>query len=69
MIAPSFLSSSSTAAQPVNTSVFLYFTESNNNSTNNEQLRNRIYKYEWNGQTLHNPTLILNLPALPTARW
>jgi len=42
-----------------------YNAESNNNSTNNEQLRNRIYKYEWNGQTLRNPTLILDLPALP----
>ncbi len=31
----------------------------------NEQLRNRIYKYEWNGQTLVNPTLILDLPAVP----
>jgi len=59
------LNDSSTAPPAVNTSVFLYFTESNNNSTNNEQLRNRIYKYEWNGQTLHNRTLILDLPALP----
>ena len=59
------LNDSSTAPSAVNTSVFLYFTESNNNSTNDEQLRNRIYKYEWNGQTLRNPTLILDLPAIP----
>ncbi|MFZ0896441.1 MAG: PQQ-dependent sugar dehydrogenase [Candidatus Nitrosopolaris sp.] len=58
------LNASSTAPSAVNASVFLYFTESNN-STNNEQLRNRIYKYEWNGQTLRNPTLILDLPASP----
>ena len=62
------LNDSSTAPPAVNTSVFLYFTESNNNSTNNEQLRNRIYKYEWNGQTLRNPTLILDLPASPDPR-
>jgi aldose sugar dehydrogenase len=60
------LNDSSTAAQPVNTSVFLYFTESN--STNNEQLRNRIYNYEWNGQTLRNPTPIMDLPASPDPR-
>jgi aldose sugar dehydrogenase len=59
------LNYSSTTPSRVNTIVFIYFTESNNNSTNNEQLRNRIYKFEWNGQTLHNPTLILDLPALP----
>jgi aldose sugar dehydrogenase len=42
--------------------VFLYYTESNG-----EDLRNRVYRYNWNGQdkTLINPTLILDLPALP----
>ena len=42
--------------------VFLYYTESNG-----EELRNKIYKYDWNGETkiLSNPTLILDLPALP----
>jgi glucose/arabinose dehydrogenase len=53
----------------VNTNVFLYPTESDNKSSNNirndEQLRNRIYKCDWNGQSLINPTLILNLPAIP----
>ncbi|MDP9288410.1 MAG: PQQ-dependent sugar dehydrogenase [Thermoproteota archaeon] len=52
----------------VNTNVFLYFTESDNKSSNirnDEQLRNRVYKYDWNGQTLVNPTLILDLPAIP----
>ena len=42
--------------------VFLYYTESNG-----EDLQNRVYRYNWNGQTqiLINPTLILDLPALP----
>jgi glucose/arabinose dehydrogenase len=39
--------------------VFLYFTESG------ETLRNRVYRYNWNGKTLVNPTLILDLPAIP----
>jgi hypothetical protein len=34
------------------------------NSTNDEQPRNRLYKYKWNGQTLVNPTLILDLRAM-----
>jgi aldose sugar dehydrogenase len=38
--------------------VLLYFTEA-------DPLRNRVYKYQWNGQSLINPTLILDLPALP----
>lgn len=41
--------------------VFLYFTE----AQNNEPLRNRIYRYEWNGHDLINPFLILDLPAFP----
>jgi glucose/arabinose dehydrogenase len=40
--------------------IFLYYTESQSG-----ELRNRIYKYEWNGQSLVNPKLILDLPALP----
>ena len=39
--------------------VFLYFTESG------ETLRNRVYRYNWNGEALVNPTLILDLPAIP----
>jgi aldose sugar dehydrogenase len=53
----------------LNTIIFLYLTEPNNksgsNTTNDEQIRNRIYKYDWNGQSLVNPTLILDLPAIP----
>ncbi len=40
------------------TNVLLYFTEA-------DPLRNRVYKYQWNGQSLINPDLILDLPALP----
>jgi glucose/arabinose dehydrogenase len=42
--------------------VYLYYTESKGGD-----LRNRVYRYEWNGQNqnLVNPTLILDLPALP----
>jgi aldose sugar dehydrogenase len=42
--------------------VFLYYTESNG-----ADLRNRVYRYNWDGQTqiLVDPTLILDLPAIP----
>jgi glucose/arabinose dehydrogenase len=40
------------------TTIFLYYTEA-------DPLRNRVYKYQWNGQSLVNPTLILDLPAEP----
>ena len=41
--------------------VFLYYTESKGD------LRNRVYRYDWDAQaqTLTNPSLILDLPALP----
>jgi glucose/arabinose dehydrogenase len=57
--------------------VFLYFTErlpapadSSSSSytsiaASSEQLRNRVYRYEWENQNLTNPELILDLPALP----
>src|SRR5918994_4322697 len=38
--------------------VFLYYTEA-------DPLRNRVYKYQWNGQSLVDPTLILDLPGEP----
>ena len=41
-----------------NKSVFLYYTEE-------DPLRNRIYKYQWDGERLSDPTLILDLPAGP----
>jgi aldose sugar dehydrogenase len=51
-----------TAAANNNKFVFLYYTESKGGD-----LRNRVYRYEWNGQNqnLTDPTLILDLPALP----
>jgi aldose sugar dehydrogenase len=51
-----------TAAANNNKFVFLYYTESKGGD-----LRNRVYRYEWNeqNQNLTNPTLILDLPALP----
>src|SRR6478672_1861177 len=39
--------------------VFLYFTE----SQGGKLVGNKVYRYEFNGQTLVNPTLILDLPA------
>jgi glucose/arabinose dehydrogenase len=51
-------SSSPTSDQP--TTVFLYYTEQGE-----EELRNRVYKYQWNGQSLVNPALLLDLPAGP----
>ena len=42
--------------------VFLYYTDS---QVGGGELRNRVYKYEWNGQTLVGPKLILDLPGLP----
>ena len=41
--------------------VFLYYTESQGGG----ELRNRVYSYQWNGQSLVNPRLILDLPGLP----
>jgi aldose sugar dehydrogenase len=41
--------------------VFLYFTE----SQGGKLVGNKVYRYEFNGQTLVNPTLILDLPATP----
>ncbi len=55
------LTSSSTAdatGQPG--TVFLYYTEQGE-----EELRNRVYKYRWDGQSLFDPTLLLDLPAGP----
>ena len=50
--------SSTASGQP--STVFLYYTEQGE-----EELRNRVYKYQWNGQSLVNPVLLLDLPAGP----
>jgi aldose sugar dehydrogenase len=44
--------------------IFLYYTESAGDEGEGE-LKNRVYKYTCNDQTLENPTLILDLPAIP----
>ena len=49
---------SSGGGSPSDMNVFLYYTQG-------DPLRNRIYKYQWNGETLINPQLILDLPAEP----
>ena len=52
------ISNSSNSASSNTSNIFLYYTEG-------DPLRNRIYKYQWNGETLINPVLILDLPADP----
>jgi glucose/arabinose dehydrogenase len=46
---------------PGQPTVFLYYTESGEGG----ELRNRVYKHNWNGQTLDNPILLVDLPAVP----
>jgi aldose sugar dehydrogenase len=46
-----------------NLNVYLYYTEI---TLNGEVLGNRVYKYVWDGNHLVNPTLVLDLPALPS---
>lgn len=41
--------------------IFVYLTE----ITNDDSLRNRVYKFLWNGNELTNQQLLLDLPALP----
>lgn len=45
----------------VGSSVYLYFTEANEDG--GESIGNKIYKYEWNGETLVNPILLKELPS------
>ncbi len=45
----------------VGSSVYLYFTEANEDGV--EAIGNRIYKYDWNGETLVNPVLLKELPS------
>jgi len=44
----------------VGSTVYLYFTEVDSEG---EQLGNRIYKYDWNGEKLVNPVLLKELPS------
>jgi aldose sugar dehydrogenase len=43
-----------------NTEVFLYISEA---AKGDQPVKNRVYKYQWNGETLINPNLISDLPA------
>ena len=45
----------------VDSSVYLYYTEANEDG--GESLGNRIYKYEWTGDSLINPILLKELPS------
>ncbi|MDH3203743.1 MAG: PQQ-dependent sugar dehydrogenase [Nitrosopumilus sp.] len=45
----------------MDSSVYLYFTEANKDG--GESLGNKIYKYEWNGDSLINPILLKELPS------
>ncbi len=56
------------------TYVFLYFTESGGGVDGDDTqgvppAGNRLYRYELEGNQLVNPTLLLNLPALPGPRY
>jgi glucose/arabinose dehydrogenase len=53
-------SSTTTTTSGQSATVFLYYTEQGE-----DELRNRVYKYQWNGQSLVNPVLLLDLPAGP----
>ena len=52
--------------------VFIFVTETgyqlgqdSQGTDSNNELRNRVYKYTWDGQFLSNPKIILDLPAGP----
>jgi aldose sugar dehydrogenase len=45
--------------------VFIYFTEATNSSNGDNSIRNRIYRYNWDGTNLFNPVLLLDLPGEP----
>ncbi|MGD1834629.1 MAG: PQQ-dependent sugar dehydrogenase, partial [Nitrososphaeraceae archaeon] len=48
------------AVESYDQDVFFYFTDASI-----EPIKNRIFKYFWDGDELKNPKLILDLPALP----
>ena len=51
---------------PATNFAYLYYTESSAAAdTSGAPLANRVYRYGWNGSTLLNPQLILDLPATP----
>ncbi len=51
-----------TSGQGTNATVFLYFSEA---TIDDDPVRNKVYRYGWNGNALDNPELLLDLPAEP----
>ena len=58
--------------RPGDFDVFIFVTETGSQlgqesqgTDSNNELRNRVYKYTWDGQFLSNPKIILDLPAGP----
>ena len=58
--------------RPGDFDVFIFVTETgtqlgqeSQGTDSNNELRNRVYKYTWDGQFLSNPKIILDLPAGP----
>lgn len=45
--------------------VFIYLTEKTNENGKGDSVRNRVYRYNWNGTALSNPVLLLDLPGEP----
>ena len=45
--------------------VFIYLTEETNKNSEGDSVRNRVYRYSWNGTDLINPVLLLDLPGEP----
>ena len=45
--------------------VFIYLTEETNENSKGDSVRNRVYRYNWNGTDLSNPVLLLDLPGEP----
>jgi glucose/arabinose dehydrogenase len=45
--------------------VFIYLTEETNENSKGDSVRNRVYRYNWNGTDLSNPVLLLDLPGKP----
>ncbi len=45
--------------------VFIYLTEETNKNSEAAGVRNRVYRYNWNGTSLFNPVLLLDLPGEP----
>ncbi|HKR73268.1 MAG TPA: PQQ-dependent sugar dehydrogenase, partial [Candidatus Nitrosocosmicus sp.] len=39
--------------------------ETSTAASSSDELRNKVYKYTWDGESLSNPTIILDLPAGP----